>query len=135
MERTLAFSFSQVRLATKLITFGVVLTIFVVSLTTWLAISASERALRQSIERNIVNVAVNTAGAIDEFMMERVVELKILAQSQVFQGVDDKQVQSYMLPVLIENPHLKQLILFKRDGHSISVTAVSYTHLTLPTKA
>lgn len=118
----MAFSFSQVRLATKLITFGVVLTIFVVSLTTWLAISASERALRQSIERNIVNVAVNTAGAIDEFMMERVVELKILAQSQVFQGVDDKQVQSYMLPVLIENPHLKQLILFKRDGHSISVT-------------
>ncbi|WP_344800082.1 hybrid sensor histidine kinase/response regulator [Litoribacillus peritrichatus] len=118
----MAFSFSQVRLATKLISFGVVLTIFVVSLTTWLAISASERALRQSIERNIVNVAVNTAGAIDEFMMERVVELKILAQSQVFQGIDDKQVQSYMLPVLIENPHLKQLILFKRDGQSISVT-------------
>lgn len=118
----MAFSFSQIRLSTKLISFGVVLTIFVVSLTTWLAITASERALRESIERNIVNVAVNTAGAIDEFMMERVVELKILAQSQVFQDQEDEQIQSYMLPVLIENPHLKQLILFKKDGKTISVT-------------
>jgi len=121
----LAFSLSQVRLSTKLISFGVILTVFVVSLTTWLAITASERALRESIERNIVNVAVNTAGAIDEFLMERVVELKILAQSQVFQDQSDQQVQSYMLPVLIENPHLKQLILFKKDGGTVSVTESS----------
>jgi len=121
----LAFSFSQVRLSTKLISFGVILTVFVVSLTTWLAITASERALRESIERNIVNVAANTAGAIDEFLMERVVELKILAQSQVFQDQGDQQVQSYMLPVLIENPHLKQLILFKKSGGTVSVTESS----------
>lgn len=121
----MAFSSSQIRLSTKLISFGVVLTIIIVALTTWLAVTASERALRESIERNIVNVAANTAGAIDEFMMERVVELKILAQSQVFQDQPDETVQSYMLPVLIENPHLKQLILFKRDGFSVSVTESS----------
>ena len=118
----IGFFFKNIRLSTKLVSYGVVLTIFVVSLTSWLTITASEKALQQSIQYNIVNVAVNTARAIDEFMTERVVELKILAQSQVFQGVSDAQVQSYMLPVMIENPHLKQLILFKKNGDAVSVT-------------
>jgi len=91
-----------------------------ISVVSFIAISSSHRALTKSIGGDLQHLAESTAHKIDIFMTERVDDLKVISQADVFETQDKEAISSYLAEVVKAHYGFNEISVVNMDDKIIA---------------
>ncbi|MFH1877299.1 MAG: PAS domain S-box protein [Candidatus Omnitrophota bacterium] len=110
----------------KLILWLVGVVVVAVAIVASIAVESSQKSLKKSIGEDLQHIAESAAEAIDDYINGRIVDMKILSQSNVFKGNDIRSMHSYLDKIREINPNFDELNLINSRGKIIASTNTAF---------